>query len=59
MLNASDVAAARTRIARHVVLTGCPRSFAIGEAIAHMHRLMHDGRVERLERDDLYRFVQT
>ncbi|MYE17990.1 MAG: threonine ammonia-lyase [Gemmatimonadetes bacterium] len=32
MLTASDVAAARTRIAPHVVLTGCPQSFAIGEA---------------------------
>ena len=29
LLTAADVAAARERIARHVVLTGCPESFAI------------------------------
>ena len=33
MLTASDVDAARTRIAPQVVLTGCPQSFAIGEAV--------------------------
>ena len=33
MLTAQDVAAARDRIAPHVVLTGCPQSFAIGEAV--------------------------
>ena len=32
MLNAADVAAARSRIAPHVVRTGCPQSFAIGRA---------------------------
>ncbi|MCY4503977.1 MAG: MBL fold metallo-hydrolase, partial [Alphaproteobacteria bacterium] len=36
------------------------QSFAIGEAIAHLHNLWHAGRVER-ERsaDDVFRFVQA
>ena len=33
MLTAADIAAARDRIASQVVLTGCPQSFAIGEAV--------------------------
>ncbi len=39
MLAAPDVAAARARIASHVVRTGCPESFAIGDALGCRVRL--------------------
>ncbi len=41
-------------------LTLHQESFAIGEAIAHAHRLMYDGRVERLKGEDgVYRFIRA
>jgi glyoxylase-like metal-dependent hydrolase (beta-lactamase superfamily II) len=41
------------------VLRGVHKMLAIGEALAHLHYLRADGRIERFEEDGLYRFVRT
>jgi glyoxylase-like metal-dependent hydrolase (beta-lactamase superfamily II) len=40
-------------------LRGIHRMLALGEALAHLHYLRAEGRVERLEEDGVYRFVRV
>jgi glyoxylase-like metal-dependent hydrolase (beta-lactamase superfamily II) len=41
------------------VLRGIHRMLALGEALAHLHYLRADGKVERFEEDGVYKFVRV
>jgi hypothetical protein len=41
------------------VLRGIHRMLALGEALAHLHYLRADGKVERFEEYGVYRFVRV